>query len=117
MDKDNRIYRLTDQREIDTLVKIYGNKFLQFKADVYSLLQKLPCSSYTETVWIAVSILVKKDHLLPAFIKCACLFMLEKNTMKEYWQFDDHYLHIRHIKESPGKEINYSAIRRWYGKK
>ena len=83
MESDNRIYRLTDKKEIDAFVEQYGSK----------------------------------EHLLSAFIKCACLFMLENNTIKEFWEFDDHYLHIRHIKEDPEKEINYSAIQRWYGKK
>ena len=117
MEPDNRIYRLTDKKEIDAFVEQYGSKFLQFKADVYTRLKGLPSGTFFKPVWIDIFTLVKKEHLLSAFIKCACLFMLENNTIKEFWEFDDHYLHIRHIKEDPEKEINYSAIQRWYEKK
>lgn len=117
MDSDNRIYRLNDTKEIDTLIKKYGTKFLQFKTDVYTTLRKLPAGTFYKPVWISISSMVKREHLVPAFIKCACLFMLENNTKTEFWEYDDYFRHIRHIKENTEKEINYNAIRRWYGKK
>lgn len=92
MEPDNRIYRLTDKKEIDAFVEQYGSKFLQFKADVYTRLKGLPSGTFFKPVWIDIFTLVKKEHLLSAFIKCACLFMLENNTIKEFWEFDDHYL-------------------------
>ncbi|MBS6269009.1 MAG: hypothetical protein KH586_08735 [Tannerella sp.] len=112
MNSDNRIYRLTDESEIEALTERYGSKFASFRQEVGAILSALPVG-----VFVNVSSMVKKEKLLSAFIKCTCLFMLEKNSLSEYWEFDDHYLHIRHIKEDPEKEINYSAIQRWYGKK
>ena len=112
MNSDNRIYRLTDESEIDALAERYGSKFASFRQEVGAILSALPVG-----IFVNVSSMVKKEKLLPAFIKCTCLFMLEKDNLSEYWEFDDYYLHIRHIKEDPEKEINYSAIQRWYGKK
>lgn len=112
METDNRIYRLNDEREIDALAEQYGNKFKSFRQEVAAMLASLPAG-----VFVSVHSIVKKEKLLPAFIKCACQFMLRRNNLREYWEFDDRYLSIRHVKEDSEKEINYRAIQRWYGKK
>lgn len=49
MESDNRIYRLTDKKEIDAFVEQYGSKFLQFKADVYTRLKGLPSGTFFKT--------------------------------------------------------------------
>lgn len=115
---DNRIYRLNHESEIEDLLKEYGPRFLQFKQDVYLRLQHITPGTCLSPIWVSVASLVSQQHLISPFIKCACMYMLEYNTLSEFWEYDEYYLHIRHIKwDSNTININKESIRRWYEKK